>query len=52
MWQKYVISFDQGIGAGMNIPVVDLDADGDLDIIVTGKWGGPVWFENKMIDRK
>lgn len=47
-WTKHVISFDQGIGSGMNIPVVDLDGDGDLDIVVTGKWGGPVWFENKM----
>jgi len=46
-WTKHVISFDEGIGSGMNVPVVDLDADGDLDIVVTGKWGGPVWFENK-----
>ena len=23
-----------------------MDGDGDLDIVVTGKWGGPVWFEN------
>jgi len=46
-WTKHVISYDEGIGSGMNVPVVDLDADGDLDIVVTGKWGGPVWFENK-----
>ncbi len=46
-WTKHVISYDQGIGSGMSIPVVDLDGDGDLDIVVTGKWGGPVWFENK-----
>ncbi len=48
-WTKHVVSYDQGIGSGMNIPVVDLDGDGDLDIVVTGKWGGPVWFENKRI---
>ncbi len=46
-WTRHTISFNKGIGAGLNIPVVDLDGDGDLDIIVTGKWGGPVWFENK-----
>lgn len=46
-WTRHVISFDEGIGSGMNVPVVDLDADGDLDIVVTGKWGGPVWFENQ-----
>lgn len=47
VWTRHVISFDQGTGAGMSIPVVDLDGDGDLDIVVTGKWAGPVWFENK-----
>jgi len=45
-WVKHAISYDEGIGSGLSIPVVDLDADGDLDIVVTGKWGGPVWFEN------
>jgi len=45
-WWRVVISFDEGIGSGMNIPLVDLDGDGDLDVVVTGKWGGPVWFEN------
>lgn len=47
-WIRHAISFNEKIGAGMNIPAVDLDGDGDLDVIVTGKWGGPVWFENKM----
>ena len=28
--------------------VIDLDQDGDLDVVVTGKWGGPAWFENLL----
>ncbi len=47
VWTRHTISHGEGIGSGMNIPVVDLDADGDLDVVVTGKFGGPVWFENK-----
>jgi hypothetical protein len=35
------------IGFGVNLCAVDLDKDGDVDVVVTGKWGGPVWFENK-----
>jgi hypothetical protein len=45
-WTRHEISHNQGIGAGMNIPVADMDDDGDLDLVVTGKFGGPVWFEN------
>jgi hypothetical protein len=46
VWTKHIISFNEGIGSSMNICVEDMDGDGDLDIVVTGKWGGPVWFEN------
>jgi hypothetical protein len=46
-WIQHEISFDQGIGSGVELCAVDLDRDGDTDVIVTGKWGGPVWFENK-----
>jgi hypothetical protein len=46
-WKKHKITYDEGIGSGLNIPVVDIDEDGDLDIVVTGKWGGPVLFRNQ-----
>ena len=46
-FRKYVISFDDDIGAGMNIVGADMDGDGDVDLVTTGKWGGPVIFENR-----
>ncbi|HPD15012.1 MAG TPA: VCBS repeat-containing protein [Planctomycetota bacterium] len=46
-WAKHVLSYNEGVGSGMEIHAVDLDGDGDLDVVVTGKWGGPAWFENK-----
>ena len=46
-WTKHVISYNEGVGAGLNIVAVDLTGSGRLDIITTGKFGGPVWFENR-----
>lgn len=46
-WTKHAISYNEGVGAGMNIEVADMNGDGRLDVITTGKFGGPVWFENK-----
>lgn len=45
-WTKHAISYNEGIGSGLNIVAADVNADGKIDIVVTGKWGGPVWFEN------
>lgn len=45
-WTQHVISHGEHISSSLSVPVVDLDGDGDLDIVVTGKWGGPVYFEN------
>jgi hypothetical protein len=52
VWTKHVITYNEGIGAGMNIVVVDLTGSGRLDIVTTGKFGGPVWFENQGIRAK
>jgi hypothetical protein len=49
LFRKQVISYDEGIGAGMNIVAIDIDNDGDLDLVTTGKWGGPVLFENQKV---
>ena len=46
-WIKHVITYGKGIGSGVNLVAVDLDGDGDVDVVVTGKWGGPVVFENQ-----
>lgn len=47
-WTKNIISYDQMIGSGINNVVVDIEGDGDLDVLVTGKFGGPVLFKNKL----
>ncbi len=50
VFRKHVITYDEGIGASLNIEAVDIDGDGDLDLVTTGKWGGPVLFENRMTE--
>jgi hypothetical protein len=42
-----VISRNEGVGAGLNIVAVDVTGSGRLDIVTTGKFGGPAWFENQ-----
>jgi HEAT repeat protein len=50
-FRKHVITYDEGISAGLNIEAVDIDNDGDLDLVTTGKWGGPALFENRMTEQ-
>ena len=51
VFRKHVITYDEGIGASLNLVTVDIDNDGDLDLVTTGKWGGPVLFENRMTEQ-
>ena len=38
-WVRHIIDFGGRMGGGMQIPVVDIDGDGDLDVICAGKSG-------------
>src|SRR5262249_10201973 len=44
-WVKHVVDYSTRTGGGMQIPVVDIDGDGDLDFAVGGK-SGLFLFEN------
>ena len=45
-WVKHVIDYGGRTGGGIQIPVADMDGDGDLDFVVGGK-SGLFFFENK-----
>ena len=47
VFTRHTVTYDEGIGAGLNIVVADIDGDGNMDLVTTGKWGGPVLFKNK-----
>ena len=45
-WVKHTLSYDDGVGTGLQVVVEDLNQDGRLDIIVPGKTGLH-WMEQK-----
>ena len=44
-WIRHIVDYSSQTGAGMQIPVADIDGDGDLDFAVAGK-SGLYLFEN------
>jgi len=46
---RHPIAYNTPAGAGMQFVVVDLDGDGDVDIVTAGK-SGQYWFENLTIN--
>lgn len=44
-WVRHILSYGGAIGGGMQMPVGDVDGDGDLDIVAPGK-GGLYLLEN------
>lgn len=47
-WVRHIIDYSTRAGGGMQIPVVDIDGDGDLDVVVAGK-SGLFLFENLTV---
>ena len=49
-WRRHIIDYSTRTGAGLQIPIVDIDGDGDLDILVAGR-SGLFLFENLTAPR-
>lgn len=50
VFRKHIITYDTGVSAALNLVLADIDGDGDVDIITTGKFGGPIVYENRMTE--
>jgi hypothetical protein len=38
-WTRHTVSYDQGVGGGLQMLAVDIDGDRDIDIVAPGKTG-------------
>ena len=38
-WVKRVLSYDDGVGFGLDAKAVDIDDDGDIDLVCPGRSG-------------
>ncbi|MFK5924406.1 MAG: VCBS repeat-containing protein [Verrucomicrobiota bacterium] len=47
-WEKRLIIKDQQVGFGLDPQVIDLDKDGDLDLVCPGR-SGLYWLENQRL---
>lgn len=50
-WTRHLVDYGGRMGGGMQIPVVDVDGDGDLDLVCAGK-SGLFFVENLTKGRK
>lgn len=48
-WRRHILDYGTRTGGGIQIPVIDIDGDGDLDVVVAGK-SGLYLFENLTSD--
>jgi len=49
-WIRHLVDYGGRMGGGMQIPVVDVDGDGDLDLVCAGKSG--LFFVENLTQRK
>ena len=45
-WKRWLVSYDEGVGFGLDPKAVDLDGDGDRDLLCAGRHG-LYWLENR-----